>query len=593
MKKFLHDLISVRRLPRLYLVLLFIFLAGFAEVLGLSVLIPVVTFLVGGSLSEMTLGPPFNYIPEIFNALSIPLEVGYVLSVVLFFMILSFFCIHIQDRFVANSRYEFLENLRNEASSNLLLAKWEHLDNISTGELSNKLMVETDRASESLVALVNMITFFVQLLAYSIFAILLSWQLSSIALITIALSGIAAKRLINAVGILGEESVKANTAYNKQIVDIFKGSKLVKAFGVEDLVNNKLLSFNRSTVSLLKKILINQSWMRFELQTFISFALVTILYFAVVYLNIDISILLIFLYIIMRLTPKFFSFQGQFHSYVSHKPSLEVIDDLINKGLQNREGVRKTSEIFEQIRTAIEFNNVSYRYPNSKENALSNISLRINSKEFIAIVGPSGAGKSTLLDLCIGLLQPDEGKIKIDDKDFNNLDMVSYKKRLGFVPQDSIFFDGTIKENLFLDLDFDGELAEKSLKISQIDDFVKSLPLGLDSQVGEGGSNLSGGQKQRLSIARALIRQPSILILDEATSSLDSKSEALFQEAIDTIASQYTLIVIAHRLSTIKKAKKIYVIDKGRLVEEGSYEKLIEKDGLFSNLNKLQILQEN
>ena len=588
----MHYLATLRRLPRLYLVLFLIFLSGFAEVLGLSVLIPVVTFLVGGSLSDLTLGPPFSYIPEVFNALSIPLEVGYVLSLVLFFMVVSFFCIHLQERFVAYSRYEFLESFRNEASFNLLSSKWEHLDNISTGELSNKLMVETDRAAESLVALVNMVTFSVQLLVYSLFAFVLSWELSLIALITILLAAITAKRLINAVGKLGEQSVKANTVYNKQIVDIFKGSKLVKAFGVEELVNDKLINFNQSTVNILKKIIVNQSWMRFELQTFISCALVAILYFAVVFLKVEISILLIFLYIVMRITPKFFSFQGQFHSYVSHEPSLKIVDDLIIKGLQNKETVKTTSMMFEQIQSGIEFSNVSYRYPNSKENALSEISLRINSKEFIAVVGPSGAGKSTLLDLCIGLIKPTEGKITIDGKDFNNLNMISYKKRLGFVPQESIFFDGTIKENLFLDLDFDKELAEKSLKISQINDFVESLPLGINSEVGEGGSNLSGGQKQRLSIARALIRKPSILILDEATSSLDSRSEALFQEAIETIASQYTLVVIAHRLSTIKKAKKIFVLDKGRLVEDGSYNDLISNEGLFSILNKTQIFQE-
>ena len=588
----MHYLATLRRLPRLYLVLFLIFLSGFAEVLGLSVLIPVVTFLVGGSLSDLTLGPPFSYIPEVFNALSIPLEVGYVLSLVLFFMVVSFFCIHLQERFVGYSRYEFLESFRNEASFNLLSSKWEHLDNISTGELSNKLMVETDRAAESLVALVNMVTFSVQLLVYSLFAFVLSWELSLIALITILLAAITAKRLINAVGKLGEQSVKANTVYNKQIVDIFKGSKLVKAFGVEELVNDKLINFNQSTVNILKKIIVNQSWMRFELQTFISCALVAILYFAVVFLKVEISILLIFLYIVMRITPKFFSFQGQFHSYVSHEPSLKIVDDLIIKGLQNKETVKTTSMMFEQIQSGIEFSNVSYRYPNSKENALSEISLRINSKEFIAVVGPSGAGKSTLLDLCIGLIKPTEGKITIDGKDFNNLNMISYKKRLGFVPQESIFFDGTIKENLFLDLDFDKELAEKSLKISQINDFVESLPLGINSEVGEGGSNLSGGQKQRLSIARALIRKPSILILDEATSSLDSRSEALFQEAIETIASQYTLVVIAHRLSTIKKAKKIFVLDKGRLVEDGSYNDLISNEGLFSILNKTQIFQE-
>ena len=590
--KLLNELSILKRLPRLYLVLCFILLAGFAEAFGISVLIPIVTFLVGGSLADINLGPPFSYIPQLFSALNIPLEVGYILSIALFFMVLSFFCIHLQDRYVAHSRYELLEAIRNEASSNLLLSRWEHLDEVSTGELSNKLMVESDRASESLVALVNMVSLFFQLSVYILLAILLSWKLSAIALLIILLAAITSKRLINAVGVLGEKSVKANTIYNKQIVDIFKGSKLVKAFGIEELIKDKLGGYNTSTIRVLKKILINQSLMRFELQAFISAALVSILYLAVKFLMVDISILLIFLYIIMRITPKFFSFQGQYYSYVAHKPSLDIIDDLISSSFKNKELINSDSIPFEGIEEGIEFDNVTYSYPNSEANAVTNASFKIKPRNFIAIVGPSGAGKSTILDLCIGLMRPTKGKIKVDGKDLYGLNINSHRKTLGFVSQESIFFDGTIKENLFLNREFDNKLADKCLEIAQIKDFIKQLPSGLNSQVGEGGSNLSGGQKQRLSIARALIREPSLLILDEATSSLDSRSEALFQQAIESIASQYTLIVIAHRLSTIKKAQKIYVLDEGRLVEEGSYNELVSSKGLFSVLNKTQIIQE-
>jgi ABC-type multidrug transport system fused ATPase/permease subunit len=590
--KLLNELSILKRLPRLYLVLCFILLAGFAEAFGISVLIPIVTFLVGGSLTDINLGPPFSYIPQLFSALNIPLEVGYVLSMALFFMVLSFFCIHLQDRYVAHSRYELLESIRNEASSNLLLSRWEHLDEVSTGELSNKLMVESDRASESIVSLVNMVSLFVQLSVYILLAILLSWKLSVIALLTILLAAVTSKRLINAVGVLGEKSVKANTIYNKQIVDIFKGSKLVKAFGIEELIKNKLSGYNISTIKVLKKILINQSLMRFELQAFISAALVSILYLAVKFLMVDISILLIFLYIVMRITPKFFGFQGQYYSYIAHKPSLNIIDDLIFSSFKNKELINSNYIHFDGIEECIEFDNVTYSYPNSEANALSNVSFKIKPRNFIAIVGPSGAGKSTILDLCIGLMRPTKGNIKVDGKDLYGLNINSYRKKLGFVSQESIFFDGTIKENLFLNQEFDNNLADKCLEIAQIKDFIKQLPSGLNSQVGEGGSNLSGGQKQRLSIARALIREPSLLILDEATSSLDSRSEALFQQAIESIASEYTLIVIAHRLSTIKKAQKIYVLDEGRLVEEGSYNELVSNKGLFSVLNKTQIIQE-
>tara|TARA_B100000989_G_scaffold299013_1_gene291933 strand:- start:4441 stop:6216 length:1776 start_codon:yes stop_codon:yes gene_type:complete len=589
--KLLNELILLRRLPRLPLVLFLIFLAGFAEAFGISVLIPIVTFLISGSIADTSLGPPFSYIPQFFTAFNIPLSVGYILSVALFFMVLSFFCIHLQDRFLAHSRYELLEKIRNEASSSLLLSRWEHLDEVSTGELSNKLMVESDRASESFVALVNMVAFFVQLSVYVILAILLSWKLSLIALFTILLAAITSKRLINAVGLLGDESVKANTIYNRQIVDIFKGSKLVKAFGIEELIKGKLNNYNNSAIEVLKKIIINQSLMRFELQAVVSAALIAILYVAIKLLMVDISILLIFLYIIMRITPKFFSFQGQYYSYIAHKPSLKIIDELIFSSSKNRESINSDSVAFEGIDESIEFRNVTYRYPNSEEDAVSNVSFEINPRNFIAIVGPSGAGKSTLLDLCIGLIKPTEGEILVDGSNLYGLNINSYRKKLGFVSQESIFFDGTIKENLFLNQEFDNTLANKCLEIAQIKDFVDQLPLGLDSQVGEGGSNLSGGQKQRLSIARALIREPFLLILDEATSSLDSRSESLFQQAIESIASQYTLIVIAHRLSTIKKAQKIYVLDKGRLVEEGSYNELISNQGLFSILNKTQIIQ--
>ena len=174
----------------------------------------------------------------------------------------------------------------------------------------------------------------------------------------------------------------------------------------------------------------------------------------------------------------------------------------------------------------------------------------------------------------------------------SKFELNSYRKRLGFVPQESILLDGTIEENLCLDEFYDKKIIRESLKIAQIDKFIDSLEQGIKTEVGEGGTRLSGGQKQRLSIARALIKNPSILILDEATSSLDSKSESLFQEAIESIASKYTLIVVAHRLSTINRAKKIYVLDEGELVESGSYQDLVEKKGLFSVLNKSQIIKE-
>ena len=235
---------------------------------------------------------------------------------------------------------------------------------------------------------------------------------------------------------------------------------------------------------------------------------------------------------------------------------------------------------------------VSFKYNNQDTFVLQNISVEIKKSEFIAIVGPSGSGKSTLLDIFMGLITPTSGQVSVDGECLTKLDLNAYKAQIGFVPQESMLFDGTIKDNLNLNQVHDQSTIDEALKIAQVYDFIDTLPGGLETEIGEAGSNLSGGQRQRLSIARALIRKPEILILDEATSSLDSRSELLFQNAIETISSNYTLIVVAHRLSTIKKAEKIIVIDQGELVESGTYDDLMAKNGLFSSLNKSQIIKE-
>ena len=235
---------------------------------------------------------------------------------------------------------------------------------------------------------------------------------------------------------------------------------------------------------------------------------------------------------------------------------------------------------------------VSFKYNNQDTFVLQNISVEIKKSEFIAIVGPSGSGKSTLLDIFMGLITPTSGQVSVDGECLTKLDLNAYKAQIGFVPQESMLFDGTIKDNLNLNQVHDQSTIDEALKIAQVYDFIDTLPRGLETEIGEAGSNLSGGQRQRLSIARALIRKPEILILDEATSSLDGRSELLFQNAIETISSNYTLIVVAHRLSTIKKAEKIIVIDQGELVESGTYDDLMAKNGLFSSLNKSQIIKE-
>lgn len=241
------------------------------------------------------------------------------------------------------------------------------------------------------------------------------------------------------------------------------------------------------------------------------------------------------------------------------------------------------------VEGAFRFEKVSFVYPGSQLAALHDFSLSVAPGETIALVGPSGAGKSTVLNLVIGFIRPTAGRILVDGRDMGAHDLRTYRRFLSVVPQESILFDGSIRENVTYGLPaVPVETAIEALRDANAWDFVSRLPDGLNTPVGEKGARLSGGQKQRLAIARALIRNPRVLILDEATSALDTETEALIQEALARLMRGRTTFVVAHRLSTIRNAGRIIVLDQGRVVEVGSHEALLQADGLYARLHALQ-----
>ena len=253
--------------------------------------------------------------------------------------------------------------------------------------------------------------------------------------------------------------------------------------------------------------------------------------------------------------------------------------------IENNKGKKKVRN----VNGLIKFNNVSFNYTPQKQ-VISNFNFEAKPGECIAMVGESGAGKSTIMNLIIGYIRPSEGKIFLDGEDMNSLDMRTYRHYLSVVPQNVILFSGTIRENILYGLnefDYDNETFMKVVSMSRVDEFVKDLPDGYETKIGEHGSRLSGGQCQRIAIARALIRNPKVIIFDEATSALDVQSEKTIQDAISEIIKDRTTFIIAHRLSTVRKANKIIVLNKGEIVEFGSHDELIEKKGIYFNMNTL------
>ena len=242
-----------------------------------------------------------------------------------------------------------------------------------------------------------------------------------------------------------------------------------------------------------------------------------------------------------------------------------------------------------QFENHIAFKDVSFHYDESSQDVLKNVDFSIKSGQILALVGPSGAGKSTLVDLIPRFYDVTSGTINIDGKNIKNVKLDSLRSLMGIVTQETFLFDDSVKANIAYGLDsVSDDVIKKAAIAANADEFIEELPEGYDTIIGERGVKLSGGQRQRIAIARAIVKNPPILILDEATSSLDTESEKIVQDAIETLMHNRTVVVIAHRLSTVHNADKIIVLDKGLIVDTGTHQELINKDGIYKQLHNMQ-----
>ena len=373
--------------------------------------------------------------------------------------------------------------------------------------------------------------------------------------------------------------------------ETLNGLKIVKIFNAENAFSKK---FYESTNRLYKfsNSVINRKNLASPLSEFLGICSITaILWYGGMMVlkdnSLDASTFLVYLGLAYNiLTPAKALSKASYKvrkAYGAAERVFQVLDDnRFIKSISN-------SIHLKDFNYSVDFNNVSFSYDN--ENVIKNLSFKIKKGETVALVGQSGSGKSTIANLISRFYDVSDGKIKIDDKNIKDINLKSLRKLIGLVTQDSILFNDSIKNNLLIGKEnaSDEEIIE-ALKIANAWEFVKELPNTIESNIGDSGNKLSGGQKQRLSIARAVLKNPPIMILDEATSALDSESEHLVQIALDNVMKNKTSLVIAHRLSTIQKADNILVLDKGKVIESGKHKVLMEKGGIYTNLVRMQTI---
>ena len=416
-----------------------------------------------------------------------------------------------------------------------------------------------------------------------------NWKLALFALIMIPLASVAAKSLGKRMGKISTETMDMWGIVTTYLLEVFKNHKIIKIFQREEYENQRaetvLEKFKIKSVKIAKVMIRAQPIM----ETLTGLMIGGLIYFAgnlVIKDELNINSFFSFLAAMMLAYQPVRSLAtlniGIQQGISAAKRILPIIDaELIDKNPNNKILVDKGS---------IEFCNVSFKYSNKESNILDSVNLKINGGELTALVGHSGAGKTTIMNLIPRFYEPYDGEIKIDDQPINNFSFNSLRKNISLVSQDTSLFDDTIKNNIkYSNIDATEEEIFEASKLSYCEEFINKMKDGYETIIGENGLRLSGGEKQRLSIARAMLKKSKIILLDEATSSLDSETEDKIQEALNTLTKGKTTLVIAHRLSTIINSNKIFVIDKGKVVESGNHKELIASSNLYKNFYEKQI----
>jgi len=457
-----------------------------------------------------------------------------------------------------------------------------------------EIIYKTSSAPNSISTMINSLTdIFAQLfLSVSVFTMLLtmSWKLVIILIIAGGAYYYVTKYLSTKVSyVAGQKQKESGQRERVILTEYTSGIKQIKVFETfpywEEMYHKALNTFwfyHRK----------NYFWTRLP-EILLWLFLYSSIGVAIIFIRIQypgnfkdvIPLIAAFAFGVFLILPKISRF-GQYRMKLMNLlPNVEAVKELLKDKNYNK--IENGTKEFEGLEKGIEIRNVSFSHK-ERDILLKNFNLKIEKDSVTALVGASGSGKSTIVNLLLRLYDVEEGGVFIDDVNIKEYDIYSFLKKVGFVSQDTFIYNASVKENISFGTDYSDEDVIRAACLANADDFIRDLPEGYDTVVGDRGLRLSGGEKQRIAIARAMIRQPEILILDEATSSLDNVSENVVQEAIDKVSKSCTTFVIAHRLSTIQNADVINVLDKGKVIEKGSHEVLLSKKGKYSDLYNVQ-----
>ena len=578
-----------RLMPRkVAMALTLMVLLSLSEAVSLLILVPLLG-LVGLDVGQGSLGQIDGIISAFFTYLGLKPTLIMILIIYVVVISISAFLTRYQTLQTSQIQYQFANHLRKRLYNSITNSNWLFFSRMKSSSLAHALTNEIDRISMGTGQFLTFIASIMILVVYIIFALKLAGLITGVIFAVGILILLILRRRASKSRTSGEDITTTTRDLYYSILQHLDGMKTIKSFGMQDenikvfkgqsnQVANNYLEAIRSYADV--KLL-------FDVGTVV--VLAVMVFFLIEVAKLPTASLFLLIYLFVRMIPQFSTIQRAYQYFINMLPAFGNVMDLEGQFLENCE-TSKSEEEFIELKDKITFENVNFSYRGEDHFTLKDLNLEIPAGKTIALAGPSGVGKSTMADLIMGLISPEKGRVVVDGTVLSDDFFASWRNRIGYVAQETFLFNETIRFNLELaSPDASEDELNEALKLAAAYQFVSKFPEGLDTVIGDRGVRLSGGERQRLALARALLSKPSILILDEATSNLDSENENKILKAIDDLHGEITILMIAHRLSTIKNADYIYLFENGKIIESGTWDELLKnKKGWFREMGNFQ-----
>jgi ATP-binding cassette, subfamily C, bacterial len=536
--------------------------AGVLDGLGLSTLLSMLTLAAGGA-EEPSL--PEQVALDLTAALGLDPSPLALLSLGVVFITFKAFAVLYANMQVGYTVAHVATDLRLALLRAVMASRWPYYLSQPLGQLSNAVATEAQRASEAFLLGAQMVSLVLHAIIYLTLALLISWQASLATMIAGAILLTGLNVLVRVAGRAGRKQTLLMKALLTTMTEQLTAIKPLKAMAREDRVDEMLAGqTNKLQRALRRQVLAKEALSSFQ-EPVVALLIGVGFFVALVHLELALSAAVVLLFLLARAMNFVAKAQRSFQNMAICESAYWSLYENTQKATAEREST--SGHVLPTLKSAIRLENVSFAHPATP--ILKRESLTIPAGQLTVVTGPSGAGKTTLLDLVVGLLRPDSGRILIDEVPLETIDMRSWRRAIGYIPQEALLINDTVVANVTLgDPDIDTDQVRRALEAAHAWEFVSQLSHGMETELGERGGKLSGGQRQRLAIARALVRKPQLLILDEATSNLDPESEAAVLETIVELKGQLTMLAVTHETAMLGVADRVVQIRGGRVQEQ-------------------------